>query len=77
MKGGRRDASSRRTAAPAAVSGEGRGTGHFAADLTGRRGFVEDEPVEVVRDEGAVLLVRFLDSGDLEEVASEEFRPEE
>ena len=76
-EGGRRDASSRRTAAPAAVSGEGRGTGHFAADLTGRRGFVEDEPVEVVRDEGAVLLVRFLDSGDLEEVASEEFRPEE
>lgn len=44
--------------------------------LRGSRGMVDGEPVVVERDEGAVLVVRFVESGDIEEVARSEFAME-
>src|SRR5690625_1195105 len=60
----------------AAPGGRGRAA-PLASSLAGRRGRVDEEPVEVERDEGAVLLVRFLNDGDLEEVQRDEFQPED
>lgn len=45
--------------------------------LRGRKGTVDGEPVTVERDEGAILVVRFVESGDIEEVARSDFVTED
>jgi len=48
-----------------------------AAGLVGRRGTVGDQPVEVVRDDGSELTVRYLDTGDIESARRDDFKPED
>lgn len=64
--------------APTARSASGPARGPVAPrGLAGRRGTVDDEPVEVVSQDGDELTVRFLESGDIEPVTLDEFKPED
>ena len=76
LAGAQHERAGQGTLLDAEVTQRGRGKAPLVSSLAGRRGRVDEEPVEVERDEGAVLLVRFLNDGDVEEVQRDEFEPE-